>query len=142
LPRKRLATVFFGCGFGKQNRTIRRGSAYPFRQTIRHARWKERLEDHLELLRCYYNFVRPHRALKFGREVRTPAMQAGFAAGRLSFREIFYATIDFGVLQNVAFVFFYFVLLVNVDDSRPLWQRNNSGLRKHRSGLEFREIPH
>ncbi len=59
------------------NLTIRRGSAYLFRRTICQARWKERLEDHLELLRCYYNFVRPHRALKFGREVRTPAMQAG-----------------------------------------------------------------
>ena len=59
------------------NLTIRQGSAYLCRRTICHARWKERLEDHLELLRCYYNFVRPHRALKFGREVRTPAMQAG-----------------------------------------------------------------
>ena len=59
------------------NLTIRQGSAYLFRRTICHARWKERLEDHLELFRCYYNFVRPHRALKFGREVRTPAMQAG-----------------------------------------------------------------
>ena len=59
------------------NLTIRQGSAYLCRRTICHARWKERLESHLELLRCYYNFVRPHRALKFGREVRTPAMQAG-----------------------------------------------------------------
>ena len=25
----------------------------------------------------HYNFVRPHGALKFGREVRTPAMHAG-----------------------------------------------------------------
>ena len=58
------------------NLTIRQGSAYLFRRTICHARWKERLEDHLELLRCYYNFVRPHMALKFGREMRTPAIQA------------------------------------------------------------------
>jgi transposase-like protein/IS1 family transposase len=57
------------------NLTIRQGSAYLCRRTICHARWKDRLEDHLELLRCYYNFVRPHRALKFGREVKTPAMQ-------------------------------------------------------------------
>jgi transposase-like protein/IS1 family transposase len=57
------------------NLTIRQGSAYLFRRTIYHARWKERLEDHLELLRCYYNFVRPHMALKFGREMRTPAKQ-------------------------------------------------------------------
>ena len=36
------------------NLTIRQGSAYLFRWTICHARWKERLEDHLELLHCYY----------------------------------------------------------------------------------------
>jgi transposase-like protein/IS1 family transposase len=45
------------------NLTIRQGSAYLFRRTLYHARWKERLEEHLQLLRCYYNFVRPHRAL-------------------------------------------------------------------------------
>ena len=38
---------------------------------------------------CHYNFIRPHRALKFGSEMRTPAMQAGFARRRLSFREVF-----------------------------------------------------
>ena len=73
------------------NLTIRKGSAYLFRRTICQARWKERLEDHLELLRCHYNFIRPHRALKFGREVRTPAMQAGLVSKRLSFREVFVA---------------------------------------------------
>jgi hypothetical protein len=36
-----------------------------------------------------YNFVRPHRALKFGREVRTPARQAGLTQRALRFREIF-----------------------------------------------------
>jgi hypothetical protein len=41
------------------------------------------------LLRCYYNFVRPHRALKFGREMRTPAIQAGLMTRRLTLREIF-----------------------------------------------------
>jgi IS1 family transposase len=71
------------------NLTIRQGSAYLFRRTICHARWKERLEDHLDLLRCYYNFVRPHRALKFGCEVRTPAIQAGLTTRRLTLREIF-----------------------------------------------------
>ena len=44
------------------------------------------------LLRCYYNFVRPHGALKFGREIRTPAMQAGLTIRRLTFRDIFLAT--------------------------------------------------
>jgi len=73
------------------NLTIRQGSAYLFRRTICHARWKERLEDHLELFRCYYNFIRPHRALKFGSEIRTPAMQAGLVSKRLSFRKVFVA---------------------------------------------------
>ena len=71
------------------NLTIRQGSAYLFRWKIYHARWKERLEDHLELLRCYYNFVRPQMALKFGREMRTPAIQAGLTTRRLTLREIF-----------------------------------------------------
>ena len=44
------------------------------------------------MLRCYYNFVRPHRALKFGRETRTPAMQAGLTTRRLTLREIFVCT--------------------------------------------------
>ena len=39
-----------------------------------------------------YNFVRPHGALKFGREIRTPAMQAGLTTRRLTFRDIFLAT--------------------------------------------------
>jgi len=100
------------------NLTIRQGSAYLFRRTICHARWQECLEDHLELLRCYYNFIRPHRALKFGHEVRTPAMQAGLTARRLTFREIFSSTIHFLALRNVTFVFFDSAMSVNVDDSR------------------------
>ena len=50
---------------------------------------RTRSRAHLELLRCYYNFVRPHGALKFGRETRTPAMQAGLATRRLTLRDIF-----------------------------------------------------
>ena len=71
------------------NLTIRQSSAYLSRRTLSHARSEEKLEEHLELLRCHYNFVRPHRALKFGRETRTPAMQAGLATRRLTFREVF-----------------------------------------------------
>jgi hypothetical protein len=71
------------------NLTIRQGSAYLCRRSLCHARRTQRLEDHLELLRCHYNFVRPHRALKFGHEVRTPAMQAGLTKQRLTFRDIF-----------------------------------------------------
>ena len=71
------------------NLTIRQGSAYLSRRTLSHARSTDTLEAHLELLRCYYNFVRPHGALKFGRETRTPAMQAGLAARQLTLRDIF-----------------------------------------------------
>ena len=35
------------------NLTIRQGSAYLGRRTICQARWKPRLEDHVELFRCY-----------------------------------------------------------------------------------------
>ena len=73
----------------RMNLTIRQGSAYLSRRTLAHARSEDKLEEHLELLRCHYNFVRPHGALKFGREVRTPAMQAGLATRRLTFREVF-----------------------------------------------------
>ena len=71
------------------NLTIRQLSAYLGRRTLNHARRTQRLEDHLEMLRCHYNFLRPHRALKFGPEVRTPAMQAGLTLKRLTFREVF-----------------------------------------------------
>ena len=71
------------------NLTIRQSSAYLSRRTLSHARAQDTLEAHLELLRCYYNFVRPHGALKFGRETRTPAMQAGLATRRLTLRDIF-----------------------------------------------------
>ncbi len=73
----------------RMNLTIRQGSAYLSRHTLSHARSEEKLEEHLELLRCHYNFVRPHGALKFGRQTRTPAMQAGLATRRLTFREVF-----------------------------------------------------
>jgi hypothetical protein len=73
------------------NRTIRQGSAYLCRRTICQAQRKEGLEDHIELFRCYYNFIRPHRALKFGLEIGTPAMQAGLVSERLSFRDVFMA---------------------------------------------------
>ena len=40
-------------------------------------------------MQCYYNFIRPHCALKFGKEIRTPAQQAGLEKRRLSFRDVF-----------------------------------------------------
>jgi hypothetical protein len=64
------------------------------------------LDDHLELLRCYYNFARPHRALKFGREVRTPALQAGLTDRPLTLREIFSLRIFLRSLKNAIFLLF------------------------------------
>ena len=95
------------------NLTIRQGSAYLGRRTIYQARWKQCLDDHLELLRCHYNFIKPHRALKLGREVRTPARQSGLTGKRLTFREIFSSAINKLVVRNVTFVFFDSTLLVN-----------------------------
>jgi hypothetical protein len=60
---------------------------------------------------------RTNRALKFGREVRTPAMQAGLTSKRLTFREIFSSAMHNLVLRNVTFVFFDYVLLVKMEDS-------------------------
>jgi transposase-like protein/IS1 family transposase len=87
------------------NLTIRQGSAYLCRRALSHARSTARLDDHLELLRCHYNFLRPHRALKFGSKMRTPAMQAGLTSRRLSFREIFSSTGVLLALENVGIVF-------------------------------------
>jgi transposase-like protein/IS1 family transposase len=73
------------------NLTIRQGSAYLNRRSPCHARKKRTLDDHLELLRCHYNFCRPHSSLRFGSVTRTPAMQAGLASRKLTFRDIFVA---------------------------------------------------
>jgi len=100
------------------NLTIRQGSAYLGRRTTCHARWKEHLEDHIELFRCYYDFIRPHRALRFGRQVRTPAMQAGLTVRRLTFREIFSSAMQFLVLRNITLVSFDWAMLVDVGDWR------------------------
>ena len=71
------------------NLTLRQATSYLTRRTTCHARMKEYLENQLEIVRCHYNFLRPHRALQFGSETRTPAMQAGLVSRRISFREIF-----------------------------------------------------
>jgi hypothetical protein len=90
------------------NLTIRKSSAYLRRGTICQVRWKDRLEDHLELLRCHYNFIRPHKALKFGCEVRTPAMQARLVTKLLSFREVFVA-----VPERILFVIVFIDLTLD-----------------------------
>jgi len=91
------------------NLTVRQGSAYLRRRTPCHAR-------SVELLRCHYNFVRPHRALKFGSEMRTPAMQAGLASRRLDFRAIF----EFGMI----------VFAPNWCDVRSVSRRRDPGPEK------------
>ncbi len=96
------------------NLTIRQGSAYLGRRTICHARWKERLEDHLEC--CHYDFVRAHRALKFGREVRPPAMQAGLAKRRLSFRDIFSVSPPFWLIGKICSMFTHYSSSVHAHD--------------------------
>ena len=98
------------------NLALRQGSAYLGRRTLGQARWKRCLGDHLELLRCHYNFVRPHQALKCGREVRTPAMQARLTNERLTFKEIFYSAMHNLMLRNVMRVFGGSLLLVMMED--------------------------
>ena len=71
------------------NLTIRQATSYLTRRTTCHARGKMNLSNQLEIVRCHYNFLRPHNALKFGHQIRTPAMQAGLVDRRLTFRDIF-----------------------------------------------------
>ena len=73
----------------RHNLTIRQGSGYLGRRTPCHARRNEFLAGHMVLMMTYYNFLRPHFGLKFGKTVRTPAMQAGLVNKRLSFRNVF-----------------------------------------------------
>jgi transposase-like protein/IS1 family transposase len=75
------------------NLTIRQGCSYLHRRSTCHSRDSEYLGRSLDLLRCHYNFIRPHRALRFGKETRTPAMQAGLVSKRLTFRDVFTAQI-------------------------------------------------
>ena len=94
-PDSIVTTVVFRAPIGFQQHlmneapTIRQGSSILCRRTACHAREDRTLEEHLELLQLHYNFIRPHSALRFGAEVRTPAMQAGLAVRKLSFRDVF-----------------------------------------------------
>lgn len=71
------------------NLFLRRSCSYLHRRTTGKMRKPARLEDALEILRVYYNFIRPHSSLRFGKVTRTPAMQAGLVHRPLTFREIF-----------------------------------------------------
>ena len=113
------------------NLTIRQGSAYLRRRSPCHARTADQLHGHVELLRCYYNFIRPHRALNFGRETRTPAMQAGLVSARLALSDIF-------TTGRVTLRMFVAVVVTGSAESPRLsWRRGqptgliNSERRKH-----------
>lgn len=67
------------------NLTIRRNTSYLHFKTPAHA---HRPEKQFELQQCYYNFMRPHQALKFGSEVYTPAMMAKIADHKVSWAEV------------------------------------------------------
>ena len=71
------------------NLTIRQSVAYLRRRSPTHARCEHRLHRQLELARCHYNFMRRHAGLRFGRDLRTPAMVAGIRNDVCSFREVF-----------------------------------------------------
>lgn len=71
------------------NLFIRRGLACMQRRTNSAAKSSKALLEAVTLLQCYYNFIRPHSSLKFGRHVRTPAQQAGLVSRRLSWQDVF-----------------------------------------------------
>jgi IS1 family transposase len=89
----------------RHNLTLRQSCSYLKRRTPCHARRPEYLVGHMALLMAYYNFVRPHRALKFGKTTKTPAMQAGLTNRELSFQDLFTSQA----------VFLLFVLIVVVE---------------------------
>ena len=107
----------------RHNLIIRQGCAYLRRKTPAHARDLKTLKEHIELFQCYYNFIRPHSALKFGAEVRTPAKQAGLVNRNLSFRDIFSLRLTlFLCLMYILMLrdcFFSFVDSLNYDSGIP-----------------------
>ena len=54
------------------------------------------------LLMAYYNFLRPHSALRFGKTLSTPAIQAGLVQRRLSFRDVFTSQVAFFIFLDGA----------------------------------------
>ena len=73
------------------NLLIRRSLVCMQRKTNGAAKTREKLRELLDLLRVYYDFVRPHMSLKYGGICRTPGEIAGLVTRRLSFRDIFMA---------------------------------------------------
>jgi IS1 family transposase/transposase-like protein len=96
------------------NLTIRQSCAYLERRTACHSKHKDLLADNLALQMCYYNFVRLHSALKFGKEIRTHAMQAGLVKKQLSFLEIF-------TTLEIIFRWFFMFLGIRVRIEKFSW---------------------
>ena len=57
--------------------------------------------------------------MKFGREIRTPAMQAGLTGKRLTLRKIFCSGTVFLALCEIVLVFVYSAKSFSVDDAVP-----------------------
>ena len=70
------------------NLTLRQSIAALHRRTTAWVRTEERLAELVDVLQCYYNFVRRHSSLP-GK--KTPAMQAGLTNRPLKLRDIFLA---------------------------------------------------
>lgn len=86
------------------NLTVRQACSYLTRRSTCHARSEEYLKGQLEMVHCHYNFLHPHRALRFGKQTKTPAMQAGLASERLSFREVFLRRMLCILLKHLSFL--------------------------------------
>ena len=71
------------------NLLMRHACSYLRRRTPAPMRKPQKLTNAIDILRCFYNFIRPHSALRFGKVTRTPAMQAKIFSRPLTFREIF-----------------------------------------------------
>ena len=101
LERSEDSTTLNTSFIERLNLVIRQGSAYLTRRAATHARSVRKLAEHLELFRCFYNFIRPHSALRFGKEVRTPAQQAGLTSRKLTWRAIFTARLPLSFCARI-----------------------------------------
>jgi IS1 family transposase len=71
------------------NLFLRRSCSYLHRRTSGRVRNPERLASAVGILRCSYNFIRPHARLRVGALRRTPAMFAGCFDRPLTWRSVF-----------------------------------------------------
>jgi hypothetical protein len=71
------------------NLFLRWRCSYLHRKTSGRVRNPYRLAMMVDLLRCHYNYIKPHLRLRFGTVTRTPAMQAKIFSKALSWRAVF-----------------------------------------------------